>query len=437
MAKWIFTFIVLFMVLTGCGVEDNVAVISTSTPLSTIQPSAAPTRESTATPIPSLTLSPDVMSYKCLEVAESLPTGHSLKGVMVYIGDIGNYNFVVYLQNQEMNETHTLPREEGDRLLNFEVSPDGKWIMYDHFSEKTQENRLVIATAKGEPIWSQIVDSSILWRWFDNERLIRREFLGNDTYALQLLKPFTGEIQNLPVDFPNFEEDVNPGFLSFPIWSFSKGGYPVYDPTLTRVVYPGTADHGNEEWPIIIWDVKAEKQAAQFVTKDFWGGTPFWTPDGRQFVISSKLNSQDPFPPANEFLAISRDGEVRQLTHFTKYFDETWIANNYSMSPNGKLVAFWAFAQPGPFENAQLAVLDIDTGATTNYCIKGDPFLLNAYGQESLRAPIWSPDSTQLLVISRPSENSQIRRVVMVDIVNSYAAQINKDVEPVGWMIAP
>jgi Tol biopolymer transport system component len=113
------------------------------------------------------------------------------------------------------------------------------------------------------------------------------------------------------------------------------------------------------------------------------------------------------------------------------------ITDNYSMSPDGKLLAFWILAQPSPFEEAQLAVLDIDTGAVTNYCIKGDPFLDNAYGQESLLAPIWSPDSTQLLVISRPQENPELRRVVMVDIVNKYAAQINQDMEPVGWMVTP
>jgi hypothetical protein len=34
-------------------------------------------------------------------------------------------------------------------------------------------------------------------------------------------------------------------------------------------------------------------------------------------------------------------------------------------------------------------------------------------------------------------ENPELRRVVMVDIVNNYAAQINQDMEPVGWMVAP
>ena len=433
MTRWIFVFMMLFMVLTACRMEDKVTAISTSTPPSTVQPLTTSTRVPPFTPTFSTAVPPEVMSYQCLEIAETLPPGRSLEGVIVYIRDNGDYNFSVYLQNQETNETYIFPQEEGDNLLNFEVSPDGKWIMYDHISEKTQEDHLVIATAKGEPIWSQLVDSSAIWSWFDKERVIGRDFLDNGT--LQVLKLFTGELQSLQVDFPNFDEDI--GFISFPNWSFSKGGYPVYDPTLTRVVYPGTADTRNDEWPVIIWDVKTEKLVTQIVTKDLWGKTPLWTPDGQQFIFATKLNSQGSFLLANQFLAVSRDGEIRQLTYLTEYFDETWIANNYSMSPNGKLVAFWVYVQPSSFEKAQLAVLDIDTGTITNYCITGDPFSLNAYGQESLLAPIWSPDSTQLLVISRPSENSQTRRVVMVDIANSYAAQISQDVNPVGWMVAP
>lgn len=435
MAKAILVAIVSFVELTSCGMEQNNLTASTITSTSMAQPSETPTRVSTITPTPSAAVSVGVMRYQCLEVAESLPPNRSLKGVIVYNGD---YNSSAYLRNQEIDETYLFPREEGDRLLGFAVSPDGKWVMYDHYSETTKEDRLVIATAKGEPIQSQVVDPRFLWQWFDNQRLIHLGFLEDGTHVLQLLNPFTGERQDLQADFPDSEMfPSNPGFPPYPNWDYSKGGSPVYDPTLTRVVYPGTAIEKNEEWPIIIWDVKSGQPVAQFVTKDYWGETPLWTPDGKQFVFATKLHSKDSYPPANEFLAIGRDGEVRELTHFAESFAETRITDNYSMSPDGKLLAFWISAQPSPFEEAQLAVLEIDTGLVTNYCIKGDPFLENGYGQESLIAPIWSPDSTQLLVISRLPENPQLRRVVMVDIVNNFGAQINQDVQPVGWMVAP
>jgi hypothetical protein len=422
-------------ILAGCGTGNSEVAISTATPSPTVFPTTTATAILTSTPIGTPTVSPEVMRYQCLKIAESLPADRSLKGVIAYKGD---YNLSAYLRNQETNETYIFPREEGDRLLQFEVSPDGKWIMYDHYSKRTEQDRLVITTAEGKTIFSQIVDVRFLWSWFDNQRLIHLKFVEDGTQTLQLLDPFTGEQQDLQADFPNSDAFTdNPGFPSYPNWNYSKGGNPPYDPTLTRVVYPGTAVEKNEEWPIIIWDVKTGQAIAQFITKDFWGETPLWTPDGKQFIFATKLNSKDPFPPANEFLAISRDGEVRQLTHFADYFEEIRITNNYSMSPNGKLLAFWILAKPSAFENAQLAVLNIETGEVTNYCIKGDSFLDEEAYQETLPAPIWSPDSKQLLVISRPPENRLLRRVVLVDIVNNYAAQINQDMEPVGWMIAP
>ena len=435
MTKCKLTIMLSVLLLTGCGTGNNVNVVSTNTTTSTIQSPITSTRAPTVMPTLSPTALPDVMPYQCLEIAESLPVGRFLKGVIVYNGD---HNLSAYLQNQETNETYNFPREEGDSLLGFMVSPDGKWILYDHYSEVTEEDRLVIATSQGETIQSQTVDSRFLWQWFDNQRLIHLKFMENGTHILQLINPFTGESQDLQADFPDSEMfPSDPGFPSYPNWDYSKGGSPAYDPTLTRVVYPGTAINSNEEWPIIIWDVNNEQPVTQFVTKDFWGETPLWTPDGEQFVFATKLHVKNSYPPANEFLAIGRDGDVRELTHFTDFLDESRITNNYSMSPDGKLLAFWILVLPSPVEEAQLAVLEIDTGTVTNYCIKGDPFLDNAYGQESLLAPIWSPDSTQLLVISRPQENPELRRVVMVDIVNNYAAQINQDMEPVGWMVAP
>ena len=108
------------------------------------------------------------------------------------------------------------------------------------------------------------------------------------------------------------------------------------------------------------------------------------------------------------------------------------ILNNYSLSPNGKLVPFWSITERRFHDGPSIAVLNIETGTVTNYCVHGDPFADNAIQPPK---PVWSPDNTQLLVISRSPADTKVRRVVVINIVNSYAAQINQDVEPVGWMI--
>jgi Tol biopolymer transport system component len=169
---------------------------------------------------------------------------------------------------------------------------------------------------------------------------------------------------------------------------------------------------------------------------DSWGKTPLWTPDGKQFIIAMKTDQNDPNPQSEEFFAVSRNGEVSQLTHFMEFYTEINIPNNYSLSPNGRLLAFWIVAKPSLYDDARLGVLNIETGEVTNYCIRGDSFD-DATTPNSLAEPVWSPDSNQLLVISRNPQDVSIRRVVLIDIIRQYAAQIGEDVEPVGWMVTP
>jgi hypothetical protein len=81
-------------------------------------------------------------------------------------------------------------------------------------------------------------------------------------------------------------------------------------------------------------------------------------------------------------------------------------------------------------DEANLALLNISTGQITNYCVKG--ISPNGF---TLAQPIWSPDGTQLLVISPDPKDKGSKITVVVDIVRGYAATIIKgDIDPVGWM---
>lgn len=420
MAKRFVALLLTFLLLTSCKVGNSVLVFATVTPFATTRPTLTPTQTSTPT------VSPDVMRYQCLEIANSLPTRDSLKGVIVYDGD---YNLTSWLSDQETGNTYLLPREANDTLWQFGVSPDGQHLKYIHSIAETQKYQLVIATSDGKSLWSQNVNA-VDWDWFDNERLVYLESSENGTHRFLLLNPFSGEQKHLPADFPGSE-----AFSSDMVghWFLATRGVPIYDPTLTRAVYPVIED--KQKWPaIILWDTQANKDVAQIVTVDYWGNTPLWTPDGKQFIIATNMDTTKPLATAQELFAVSRDGQIRQLTHFMDYYQGIEILDDYSLSPNGKLLAFWITVKPSQFDNPRLAVLNIETGEVTNYCIKGDPFADNAAYPD---LPVWSPDSTQLLVISRPPEDTKVRRVVVVDIGNNYAAQINQDMEPVGWMVAP
>jgi Tol biopolymer transport system component len=130
---------------------------------------------------------------------------------------------------------------------------------------------------------------------------------------------------------------------------------------------------GKPGWPVVLWDIDKGKEIARLITMDNYGYTPIWSQDGTQFIMATKIDSQNPYPPANEFFAVSRDGQVRQLTHFTQQYRKAEIINNYSISPDGSLVAFWVKVDSSEDDDARLAVLDTATGSVTNYCITADP----------------------------------------------------------------
>jgi hypothetical protein len=186
---------------------------------------------------------------------------------------------------------------------------------------------------------------------------------------------------------------------------------------------------GGHGWPIALRDIENDRVIARIVTMDKYGRTPLWTPGGNWFILATKVNPQDPYPPANEIFAVSREGQIEQLTHFKGRFEEVNIPDNYSLSPDGKLLAFWIVTKPSNYAGANLAILNTDTGDVKNYCIQGDPSLDIKTALANVIDPLWSPDGSQLLVVSG-------NRIVLVDLINNYAAKIGENEMPVGWMVS-
>jgi len=421
-----FFILLAFLVVTACTAVNNSVVTPTITPLPETaivitQPAFTPTASNTSTVLP------DVMSYQCLDIADHPPSGNVSQGTIVFNN---KDNTDAFLWNNDTKNVYRFPREEGDRLLEFEVSPDRKYIVYRHSTESNAKT--VVATADGKTVWSKITDP-FSWNWFDNERLIGLVAPENVTPSLFLLNPFTGQRQELRVDYPDSRL-----FLNDPSdhWGFRSGGLPIYDPTLTRVLYPECDSQcqdrlirGDGGWPIALWDIEKGQVIARITTMDSYGDTPVWTSDGRQFIVAANIDPRFRNSFAKEFVAMSREGQLRQLTHFMDDYEEVEIPDSYSLSPDGKLVAFWIIAKPSQYEGARLAVLNTETGEITNYCIQSDGFV----------APIWSPDGTQLLIVTQTAQDQNIQRAVLVDLVRNYAAQIaDADyVKPVGWMASP
>jgi len=80
-----------------------------------------------------------------------------------------------------------------------------------------------------------------------------------------------------------------------------------------------------------------------------------------------------------------------------------------------------------------LAILDIATKKTTDYCLSTDPYATNGRFVQSLSAPLWSPDGSKILIEHRTANTAYY--VVLVDVQKNIAFQFAQNMFPFGWMI--
>jgi hypothetical protein len=435
-----FLFILLTLLLASCStsitnqvtpvtttVTKEMLSTQTSAATITIQPTDTPVPTGTNTPRPT----PEWMDYQCLDILPNLPNSQTLEGVLVFSLN----TLETYLDYGPTNPIKYFPKEEGDRLIYFRVSPDREYITYRQVGpvQPGMKELVVIADANGQPIWSTTAPlSEFLYYWFDNQRLLEWKLNGYALPDITLVNPISGEQQELPNDFPYFIFDEENYWVSFP--KFWSGPYLIFNPDMTQVVYPELVNH-EDGFLVTLWDLETNQPVVKVITQDTFGGMPIWLPGGEKFLIGLRTDIEH-IDFANDFFLVSREGQIQQLTRFKDDYKTVNISHSYSLSPNGHLVAFWVAVQPDSLEDDRLAVLDLETGLVTNYCIPGGPFANNA-ALDNSESPIWSPDSTQMLVVSRDPEDSSIRRVILVDVAEGFAAQIATEVEPVGWMVAP
>ena len=131
----------------------------------------------------------------------------------------------------------------------------------------------------------------------------------------------------------------------------------------------------------------------------------------------------------HDIFSISRDGQVRRLTHLTDHYGRllTISPAGLSWSPDARYLAFWILYPDSPGLNWELVVYDTTAQKATDYCIT------NAGGSiRPLDAPIWSPDGRQLLVESRDAQGNN--RVVILDLAQETAFLLSDNAYAAGWL---
>ena len=445
--KTIFYFglVIVALTLAGCQPID---VPTPMTPSTIPSPTPQPTMTFTVTPTPSPmpTATPNIpaeaqLQSQCLEVEPSLLGATTSDGIAVLDSE------ALDSEGHLRSESYFLDMSTGkfshfNGNYNYVVSPDRTLVAYRALSEENGRmvtHGLMIADTSRQSLkvlpWKD--EWLSLQGWADNQRLILMldEKHGlSKPFPLLVLNPFTGEQQILR---PNFSKFLDVPGLVLPYWE--AGWYGVlYDPTLTRAIYPCFIGNDQEMFTYGLWDVPNRKLITSleetFSTYSIFNDTfpmPRWSPDGSKFVLRGLVRvpdeGDDSYHVKRELYQVSHDGQVKQLTHLYPF---TGILDSMSWSPDGRYLAGFLVKQDNPTKQALAMVLDTQKLNVINYCI---PVTYAGEGYGGLPpSPVWSPDSKQFLIVDWYEKDH--RRVIMVDIAKGIAAEIAQDMEPMGWM---
>ncbi len=428
--------LILILFLSSC----SNAGIGTSTNIATVISTDIPTAISQSTPLPVPTETKPAPTP--LPPIKTQCVGNSkeaqkldLSGVVAFkkAGKPDSFEFGFFLLNLKNGNTI---RDVDEGLL-AQVSPDRKYLASEHLKGDTDFLSILNSNGKTISDFEFKFDELVAYfNWQNSEQMrILHEGMGNKL-SVQLLNPFTQTHIPLKTDWQGAYRPADPIYDQVADWKFDKkateifyvyGANILYDPTLTRVVYP--KDNGIVS--LVNVETETELASAQFAD---WGQLPSWSPDGQYLSIISHEGNAD------EFYLISRDGnEFQRITNFSEELDFVSISESV-WSPDSKQIAFWLNTETDEQKDgaqSELAILDITSRQITRLCIQG--ISTNAYEPWTMNhpEPIWSPDSKYIMVTQwddpvAPKKYS----VLVIDPITGATEKISENTAPIGWMIS-
>jgi hypothetical protein len=284
------------------------------------------------------------------------------------------------------------------------VSPDRRLLAY---IEEYGSDSLEVRSLDGQQHWSIVYREH--WGsfayWLDAERVVidywrgsKEETDWSNHIGVAIVNIYTGQITEL--DATALE------FLRMP--------YPIYDPTLTRVVYHRSTPMEFES--LVLWDMQAGQELWRLeIGEQLWYIQPNWAPDGKNFAVGGP---PEIYADVFELFTVTRDGQATQVTHFGEAGLEEATVYQPQWSPDGRYIAFW-------FDDS-LAIYDVATETVTDYCIPAKNIEGFIY---------WSPDSRQLAANSGVVLDNGPTRTIVVDILENKAVEVAKEYSVLGWMV--
>ncbi len=397
--------------LTACSLATTTTTPTKIPPTATLI--ITPTATVSYTPSPS----PSAETNLCLNKLSTLPSGVALPGRLVF-SLTTNLSVLDFEQNSK--------REVNGHNSGAAVSPDGKWLSYFHLADA----ELTVESADGQvkaripanTDWLTLLDGGT--PWLDNENLwvsTWPDIEKGQSAPVVIINPFTGKQQKLLSNYPNLERYPG-GMMNDPGLHFIYSSVS-YNPSLEMVAYPEVTKDGDAY--ITLLDRQSGKVLAKILDGGLYGYFPLWLPGGSQFVVPAQPSQNGP----REWMMVSRDGTVKQLTHFQKLYRKNFeIGSYYSVSPDGNYLAFGLSRNEDTDSNEpkQLMILNLKTLDVTNLCVS------YLYPR-----PVWSPDSQYLIVKTLVDRNPSA--IVAINLQDKWIVDLPEDpyADPVGWLKVP
>lgn len=320
-----------------------------------------------------------------------------------------------------------------------QVSPDGIFLAYVYYDASGDEKFLGILDANGKVVADFLLFIDGSWQsyynWQNSEKI--RLVAAYNTVETRLLDPITKLHSPLKNDWDDAYSPANPYQDKVADWKFDRmatktfdvyGANILYDPTLTRVVYP------KDDGVVSLVDVETETELASARFTD-WGRIPSWSPNGEYLTILNREGNVD------EFYLVSRNGgEFQRITNFAKELGFATITD-YTWSPDSARIGFWLNMEQDEVadgEQSELAIIDISTRQVTRLCIQG--ISTNAYDPWAMRhpEPVWSLDGKYIMFTQWDDANNPRNYfVLVVDPITGEWENISQNTAPIGWMVAP
>lgn len=414
MKRVIFVVLITYFCLAGCypsspNLQPSPATSQTKVPTisKTAMPPTSDVENETPAPSQDLSTPMPLVMQRCLGISKELSFEEVVRNGTVITDTDDSVLRLIDLDTGNSYEQPTLQKDPY-RLSDMHPSPDKKALAYyENFlneNGKLEKAVLWVTNAKAD-VLAQVPlspNDAAQFRWLDNDHL---QIYSNETYqdgTVEILNPYTGELQQLTNDLPNLFQNQYNDLIPWLV---------EYNRDLSIVVYFDQSD-GGKSGPVV-WDINEQKVIWQDPDAGIIDTIPLWSPTKDEVAVVDN-NGQ--------LFIINQDGTTNQLPKLVTQIN----VQRFSWSPNGNLIAFWNTSDN--FEQSNLMIYDNRTHQVTDYCIVAD----GTSGSD----PIWSPDGQMFFVQMRIKiENGSYRgATILVDIAQNMAYSISRETKLLEWM---